>query len=476
MLSNNPHSGIYVADTARTLDAMNCGYPGCNQGGIAIVEPLCMATQQGGAEIMADKCPTITAAAGMSGNNQPVVAYPDMILDDQGGSQISVRNDGKCPTLRAETHGNLPCVIEVSTLCPETGGNDHSRSVAFKEELSPTLRAGFTPGVVYSVENHPADSRVNIDDSGKVQTSTSRMGTGGGNVPMVMEPVVYRKGTRPHSVDEAQKWEEARTANTLNTFDIGETRASELVVYESHPMDSRIKELGDVAPTVSVKWHKGAADTPLVCEGREAKTYSLETFHCVAEEEVAAPLKARDYKDPLCVCIDRAYFNQGKNALYTPQTYDDGTTPTLVAMEPSAVAYGVDCRNATEYEESNGALQAACNHNHNSNNVVRIQYIVRRLTPTECARLQGFPDRWATPDRKEDFTEEEYRFWLNVRNTKVEIDGKETKEYTKAQMLTWYNKLHTDSAEYKLWGNGIALPCALYVMQGIAEVFANERN
>jgi DNA (cytosine-5)-methyltransferase 1 len=319
MKSSNPHSGIYVADTARTLDAMNCGYPGCNQGGIAVVEPLCMATQQGGAEIMEDKCPTITAAAGMSGNNQPAVTY--------------------------------------------------------------------------SVENHPADSRVNIDDSGKVQTLTSRMGTGGGNVPMVMEP-----------------------------------------------------------------------------------TYSLETFHCVAEEEMAAPLKARDYKDPLCVCIDRAYFNQGQNALYTPQTYEDGTTPTLVAMGPSAVAYGVDCRNATEYEESNGALQAARNHNHNSNNVVRVQYIVRRLTPTECARLQGFPDRWATPDKKDSFTDEEYAFWLNVRNTKAEIDGKDVKEYTKAQMLTWYNKLHTDSAEYKLWGNGIALPCALYVMQGIAEVFANERN
>ena len=44
-----------------------------------------------------------------------------------------------------------------------------------------------------------------------------------------------------------------------------------------------------------------------------------------------------------------------------------------------------------------------------------------------------------------------------------------SKDYTKAQMLTWYNKLHTDSAEYKLWGNGIAFPCALYVMQGIAD-------
>ena len=98
-----------------------------------------------------------------------------------------------------------------------------------------------------------------------------------------------------------------------------------------------------------------------------------------------------------------------------------------------------------------------------------IRYIVRRLTPTECARLQGFPDDWGHPDHKEDFTDEEYRFWLNVRNTHAAINGKPQKDYTKAQMLTWYNKLHTDSSEYKMWGNGISLPTALYVMQGIAD-------
>jgi DNA (cytosine-5)-methyltransferase 1 len=103
-------------------------------------------------------------------------------------------------------------------------------------------------------------------------------------------------------------------------------------------------------------------------------------------------------------------------------------------------------------------------------------YIVRRLTPTECARLQGFPDAWGHPDIKETLSDEEYAFWLNVRNTHAEINGKATKEYTREQMLTWYNKLHTDSAEYKLWGNGIALPCALYVMQGIAEVLHEPRN
>ena len=51
------------------------------------------------------------------------------------------------------------------------------------------------------------------------------------------------------------------------------------------------------------------------------------------------------------------------------------------------------------------------------------------------------------------------------------MNGKKVQEYTEQQMLTWYNKLHTDSAEYKMWGNGIALPPALYVLQGMMDTF-----
>jgi DNA (cytosine-5)-methyltransferase 1 len=105
---------------------------------------------------------------------------------------------------------------------------------------------------------------------------------------------------------------------------------------------------------------------------------------------------------------------------------------------------------------------------------VATHYIVRRLTPTECARLQGFADRWGNIDQKDSFSPEEVAFWHEVRNLHAAINGKKVQEYTEAQMLTWYNKLHTDSAEYKMWGNGIALPCALYVMQGIADALKED--
>lgn len=218
----------------------------------------------------------------------------------------------------------------------------------------------FTPEVI-GIENHPNDSRVNFDESGTVQTLTGRMGTGGGNVPMVMEQ-----------------------------------------------------------------------------------------------------------KDPV-YGIDRAAFNQGKNAKYD-FSIDEEQSATIVARGPNADCYATGNGQADNSTVSDtfGALD--CMHDQKIAIEQREKtYIVRRLTPTECARLQGFPDWWGQIDYKEDFTDEEYSFWLNVRNTMAQINGKAVKEYTKDQMLKWYNKLHTDSAEYKMWGNGIALPCALYVMQGIAK-------
>lgn len=104
------------------------------------------------------------------------------------------------------------------------------------------------------------------------------------------------------------------------------------------------------------------------------------------------------------------------------------------------------------------------------------RYLIRRLTPTECARLQGFPDNWGHPDVKTELTDEEYTFWQTVRDTHAEINGKPQKTYTREQMLKWYNNLHTDSAEYKMWGNGIALPCAHFVLNRIAKELTNHDN
>lgn len=252
----------------------------------------------------------------------------------------------------------------------------------------------------YSIENHPADSRVNIDDSGKVQTLTSRMGTGGGNVPLVMEPTYCLQGNGIDRADTAgcngKGWRENKSY-TLNTVD----RPAVVYAVDQGGGKSGANVSEDITPTLTCT-HGGE---PAVC------------------------------------------YRQGGFADYV-----EGEIGTLKA---SGVDLGGGSENIIVEQET--------------------QYIVRRLTPTECARLQGFPDWWGHFPEKEDFTDEEYAFGLDVRNTHAEINGKAVKEYTEKQMLTWYNKLHTDSAEYKMWGNGIALPPALYCMQGIVEALQGGR-
>ena len=365
MKSSNPNSGCREVEVSKTLDTSHPD-PSKNQGGIAIV--------------------------------QGFDAYNQTLTGDKAKTLNSAASDAD----------HVPCVVESAGFCTEHSAK--SRSIGFEEEVSPTLRAGVTPACVYSVENHPADSRVNIDDSGKVQCLTSRMGTGGGNVPMVMEP--FCKSHRAQTADDATTWKHGEVANTLNTFDQGEARANELVV-ETVALEGngqRPSHRGDGYSVTDKSYTLNSTEVHGVAY--PTLTASKASFFMNADENLASTLVATDYKDPQLVAFDTA----------------------------------------------------------------KHRYIVRRLTPTECARLQGFADRWGDIEPKSEFSDEEYRFWLEVRNTHAAINGKAVKEYTKAQMFTWYNKLHTDSAEYKLWGNGIALPTALYVIQGIAEAMKGEKN
>ena len=104
-------------------------------------------------------------------------------LNDQGGAQMDVSEE-VTGTLRAQEHGHQPCVLEAAGFCTEHSAN--ARSIGYEEERSLTLRAGVVPAAI-ALENHPTDSRVKISKDGMVQTLTSRCGTGGGNVPLIMD-------------------------------------------------------------------------------------------------------------------------------------------------------------------------------------------------------------------------------------------------------------------------------------------------
>ena len=164
----------------------------------------------------------------------------------------------------------------------------------------------------------------------------------------------------------------------------------------------------------------------------------------------------------------------------------DGTASTMAARDFKSSrdlvvehhhVYSVDCRQAALDGEKTHTLQAKANGGQSLNCTPSVlmagrpprKYVIRRLTPLECCRLQGFPDGWGFPDHKDKLSDEELAFWQGVRDTCAAISGKPPKKYSASALTKWYNALHTDSAEYKMWGNGIALPCAAFVLAGIAE-------
>ena len=198
----------------------------------------------------------------------------------------------------------------------------------------------------------------------------------------------------------------------------------------------------------------------------------------VVYPEIARTLAARHDSSP---CADRG---QNVVALVVYDCRGNGNgdiVPNLTGdhknrvTDYTAICVGNGQLHQTDLGDKTGALN--CMHDQQAiihNAKPPRKYIVRRLTPLECNRLQGFPDSWGFIPHKDVMTDEEYQFWTNVRNTHIAINGKTPKSFTKKAMLDWYNKLHTDSAEYKMWGNVVAEPCVCFVMDGIARAMAEQ--
>lgn len=170
--------------------------------------------------------------------------------------------------------------------------------------------------------------------------------------------------------------------------------------------------------------------------------------------------------------IGRPAMNQGYNAKFSFQIEEE-VEPTLVASGASGVAHprfssskasffteaNEECANtlvATDYKDPPIV-----------NDGDEVDYIVRRLTPTECARLQGFPDWWCDDLGIPDPTDEDIAKWREVFETHAKAIGKTTKPKSDAQIRKWLQNPQSDSAEYKMWGNGVALPNVFFVLAGI---------
>ena len=213
--------------------------------------------------------------------------------------------------------------------------------------------------------------------------------------------------------------------------------------------------ISDTAYTLSTNGNASGRNAPVVC--------------------LQGSMIGREDRHGVVYALDRAAFNQGENAKYDFEISESGINSTLVARGPSAVAYGVCCRSYKCNEELYPTLQAKENGGQSLDFLGAVLqklicWIVRRLTPRECERLQGYPDDWTVLQKIDDMTDEEYRFFLDVFMLDKKIrDKKVKKPPTKESLIKWHNKLDCDGNRYKALGNSLAIPCALRVVAGIAE-------
>ena len=321
-----------------------------------------------------------------------------LCLCDQGGERIDILKE-RTATLRAEAH-HPPCVLE----------------------------------------NHPADSRLQISENGKVQTLTSRCGTGGGNVPLLMDTpktLKIRCGKAGGGKGSLIQENKSATLSCNNDQTVFQPKAYGISSFSSNAMLSGNPHSGiyeaDTARTLDT-----SDQSPAKNQGGIAvlESYALQGSMIGRSDqngpqgggvnkEVAFTLNATDH-----------------HAVYAASTGNFSgafreTTPTLLARD------------------------------HKDPSIVSSGYAVRRLTPQECARLQGFPDQWCSDLASENPTEEEIDRWAAIFEEYRKAIKPESRPKSRKMVQKWLQDPYRDAAEYRLWGNGICLNVAVFVLAGI---------
>ena len=272
---------------------------------------LCKGFDGYNATLTGDVSSTLGVNCGMSTGRNGVIE----ILNDQGGNSLNIEKDGQSPTLRSQTHGNLP-IICAATVQP---------NAEMCENLCPTI--------------------------------TRAAGESGNNKPYIVHPTL---------------------AGTLCSSAAGLSRPAGM-----------------------------ASETDLTV------AYCLQG-NMIGRDDRNGPA------------------GRGVN---------EEISFTLNTIDKHAVVKTFGSKSYSSFDESTATLKASGgSYGGGSENLVvppPPPYVVRRLTPTECERLMGFPDGW----------------------TKYGQDGKQI----------------SDSKRYSMLGNSVAVPCVAYIMQGIINQYEQEK-
>ena len=369
------YNGDLTGDVAATL-GVNCGM---STGRNGLLQPIAFAANQ------RDEVRNLHDVAGALG------AQPGMKQQTFIAEGVVTKGNGDC-FLTPERHTALtagggqagqgyPCVLAAGF---SAGQGSKAGGIGYQEECAPTLKA--------------AESGTNM------VPSVLCLNDQGGSVMECSEDVT----------------------GTLRAQEHGH----QPLVYENHGIDARYTGPHKVAPTMSARYGTGGNNVPLV---------EQEPVFCITgnaidrqpqnggngigyQEDIAYTLTATDHH----AVFSRQRVDVFKDGeVVSTQSARQHKDATDLVMDVA----GLDCRNARENGNLCGTLQKGTSGSSlNSIHPIRSGQLIRRLTPLECERLQGFPDGW------------------------TDIPGA------------------SDSARYKALGNSVAIPCVDYVLRGIALV------
>ena len=434
-----------------------------------------------------------------TGNDQYLFAPKDAveILNDQGGDSLSVEKGGVSPTLRSQTHGNLPITayaIQGSMIGRADGNGPQGDGI--NENVSFTLNTIDRHAVCMETgqEGQPPIAAAGFD----LQQITSRTDR---STLKPVQPTLCGAGS-PHVVTaeglppDAMVGINGNLAGTLLASYYKGTgmrcgRERDVVLCASSGQ-SHAEILRELSPTLNcaseqpyvVRPGDAEQEQPIVTHPQIAGTLCAsgaglsrpagqgnELDFCVVsagfkhkagsqsgsigfQEETAPTLLAGQQSAVMKAYVVGAYHSGGmlsdnpKSGFYeadTSRTLDlNGGNPCcnqggVAVVEDADGAAAVDCRNLRETDEVSGTLLAKAasgGYSLNYQNPVRTGLCVRRLTPTEAERLQGYPDGW----------------------TESGADGRAI----------------SDTKRYQMLGNSIAVPCVAYIMQGIRDAVGGE--
>lgn len=483
--TKNARGHCYGTDISRTFDTGGQN-PDSNHGGVVCLEPQGIDVYNH--ELTGYKAASLGQNCGMSTGRNGV-----MCLNDQGGQRMDV-TESMTSTLRAASN-HPPLVFE-----------NHGQDARFKGPLEVAQTVLSTYGTGGNNQPFVVETpmtlkiRSGCDGGGKgalIQSDKSAT-LGCNNDQTLFVPVgnaVFADKAASLSAAEGPKGPSSQALSNPEENFVAELKAYGISSYDSNSMKSANPNAGiyeaDTARTLDIK-----GGNPACNQGGIA----------VVEKNGCSSTSGK--RNTVAYGLDRASYNQGQNAKFD-FSVERELEPPLLAQGPGAVSVGSfypqmkaesqcyreDGKSNTLVNGTNPGHQNAITYAMTTGEFIQVEkektptlaardykdpdvvndrpaeemeYIVRRLTPKECARLQGFPDWWCADLGIENPSDEEIAKWRDIFTAYNKAMGKNVKPKTDNQIRKWLRNPYSDSAEYKLWGNGVALPCVQLVMNGIA--------